>query len=83
MICDLPRRLRRGLRDYLAAVLLNLALLNVVLTPPVRRPVVQMRVIAGASRFHATELLVGASGEPDGVLSLPLAHQHATSISLN
>ena len=77
-------RLRRGGRDYAAAALLNLALLNTVLTPPVRRPVVQVRVVAAAGPFSPTELLVRPGGEIAGVLARPLDPDQARATpSLN
>jgi hypothetical protein len=77
-------RLRRGGRGYAAAALLNLALLNTVLTPPVRRPVVQARVVAASGPFSPTELLVRPGGEIAGVLARPLDPDRARATpSLN
>ncbi len=80
----LVARLRRGGRDYAAAVLLNLALVNAVLTSPPRQPIAQVRVQPSRGPFRETELLRDGDGEPVGVLARPLdlAHPAATE-SLN
>jgi hypothetical protein len=77
-------RLRRGGRDYAAAVLLNLALVNAVLTSPPRQPIAQVRVLPSRGPFRETELLRDDDGEPVGVLAKPLdpARSGATA-SLN
>lgn len=77
-------RLASGARAYVAAVLLNLALLNTTLSAPPRRSVVQVRVVAAAGPFRPTEILAGPGGEPAGVLALPLPDCRATTTaSLN
>ncbi len=77
-------RLRRGGRDYAAAVLFNLALVNAVLTSPPRQPIAQVRVLPSRGPFRETELLRDDDGEPVGVLARPLdlARSSATA-SLN
>lgn len=67
----LLRRLRRTGRNYTAAVLLNLALLDTVLTPPGRAMTAQVRIMPAARRFRDSELLTLPDGEV-AVLSTPL-----------
>ena len=68
----LVARVRRGGRDYAAAVLLNLALVSTVLTSPRRPPVAQVRVLPAGGPFRDTELLRDRDGELVGVLARPL-----------
>ena len=68
----LVARVRRGGRDYAAAVLLNLALVSTVLTSPRRPPVAQVRVLPAGGPFRQTELLRDRDGMPVGVLARPL-----------
>ena len=56
-------------RGYVAAVLINLALVNTVLTPPDRPRASQARIVTMSRRFSDTELLVCDDGF--GVLSIP------------
>lgn len=59
---NLVQRVQRESRTYAAAVLLNLALVNTVLTPP-RRPVsAQTRIVTSAQRFRATETIALGDG---------------------
>ena len=71
---DFVKRLGRGGRNYAAAALLNLALVNTVLTPPQRAASAQTRVAAHTNgrRFAETEC-VALPGGGLGVLSTPLA----------
>ncbi len=66
------RRLGRGGRNYAAAALLNLALVNTVLTPPQRAGGAQTRVVAHHNdrRFADAECVTLPDGAT-GVLSLP------------
>ncbi len=57
-------------RNYLAAALINLALVSTTLTPPLRSRVVQVRVITAEQRFRDSEL-IDCGGDAPGVLSLP------------
>lgn len=68
----LVRRLRRGSRNYVAAAMLNLALLNTVLTPNTRPAVAQTRSIATTPRFRETELVRLENGSV-GVLCIGYA----------
>ncbi len=80
----LVARLRRGGRDYAAAVLLNLALINAVLTSPPRQPIAQVRVLPSRGPFRETELLRDGDGEAVGVLARPLdLARPAATASLN
>lgn len=69
-MANLTRRLRRGGRNYAAAVLINLVLINTVLTPPARSGGAQTRIVTAARRFRETELVTLPGGEV-GVLSIP------------
>ena len=66
----LTRRLRRGGRNYTAAVLLNLALITTGPAPAKRAAGAPTRIVAAARRFRETELVTLPTGEV-GVLSLP------------
>lgn len=70
-----PARPRRAatVRSYVAAVLLNLALVNTVLTPPDRPRAAQTRVAHYGRRFRDTELIHLRGGDT-GVLSVPYEH---------
>ena len=72
-------RVRRGGRDYAAAVLLNLALVNTVLTPRSRPPVAHVRVLPAGGPFRETELLRDRDGMPVGVLARPLDLARSTA----
>ena len=66
-----PRaRLLPALRSYVAAVLLNLALVNTVLTTEDRPPAAQLRMVAVAPGFRETELVPLGDGTR-GVASVP------------
>lgn len=77
-------RLRHRGRGYAAAVLLNFALVQTVLTPPTRRAVAQVRVVALKGPFLPTEALRDERGIVVGVLAQRLdAARTPTTIAAN
>lgn len=61
-------RLVVALRGYLGAVLLDLALIQAVLTGPPPRTVAQVRVLAAHGGFHPLETVRRADGAVAGIL---------------
>lgn len=68
----LLERFRYRGREYAAAVLLNFALVQAVLTPPAGRTVARVRVVVLDGPFLPTELLRDERGTVVGVLAQPL-----------
>lgn len=62
-------RLVVAARGYLGAVLLNLALIQAVLSAPAPRPVARVRVLVTRGAFHPLEMVRRADGTLVGILS--------------
>lgn len=66
---DVVKRVVDAGRAYIGAVLLNLALVQAVLSAPAPRPVAQVRVLAPRGQFHPLETVRGTDGIVVGILS--------------
>jgi len=71
-----PIRPLGPLRSYLVAVLLNLALVNTILSAEDRPPPAQVRMITDGRRFRDTELVRLGDGTV-GVASVPYCVREA------